>query len=151
LAWIQLLSWTAVTPEQLDFVAGLLDGSVVVPGLAVDTELRWSLLRRLAVMGRAGDAEIDAELATDPTDARRRQGGPSRASIPDAEHKAAAWQLITRSQELGHEGVMAVASGFGQPEHAELLTPYVDAYFEVLPEIWATRGDHIKRLLADSL
>jgi aminopeptidase N len=138
-------------PEQLDFVAGLLDGSQVVPGLAVDTELRWALLRRHAAMGRAGDAEIDAELATDPTDAGRRHAEASRASIPDAEHKAAAWQLITHAHELGHEGVRAVASGFGQPEHAELLTPYVGAYFEVLPEIWESRGDHIKRLLADSL
>jgi aminopeptidase N len=151
LAWMQLLGWTAVTPEQLDFVAGLLDGNVVVPGLAVDTELRWTLLRRLAVMGRAGDAEIDAELASDPTDAGRRHAAACRASIPDAEHKAAAWELVTHSQELGHEGVMAVASGFGQPEHAELLAPYVDAYFEVLPEIWETRGDHVKRLLGDGL
>ena len=151
LAWMQLLGWTAVTPEQLDFVAGLLNGNVVVPGLAVDTELRWALLRRLAAMGRAGDAEIDAELALDPTDAGRRHAAASRASIPDAAHKAEAWQLIARSQELGHEGVMAVAAGFGQPEHAELLAPYVDEYFEVLPEIWETRGDHIKRLLGDGL
>ncbi len=151
LAWVQLLSWTAVAPEQLDFVAGLLDGSVLVPGLAVDTELRWALLRRLAATGRAGDAEIDAELAGDPTDAGRRHAAASRSSIPDADHKAAAWQLLTQSQELGHEGVTAVASGFGQPEHADLLTPYVEAYFEVLPEIWEGRGDHIKRLLADSL
>ena len=51
LAWMQLLGWTAVTPAQLDFLAGLLDGNVVVPGLAVDTELRWALLRRLAAHG----------------------------------------------------------------------------------------------------
>ena len=44
-----------------------------------------------------------------------------------------------------------MAAGFGQPEHAELLAPYVDEYFEVLPEIWETRGDHIKRLLGDGL
>src|SRR5260370_1135105 len=85
-----------------------------------------------------------AWVRTDPTEGGRRHGAARRASIPDAEHKAEAWQLITQSQELGHEGVMAVASGFGQPEHAELLAPYVDAYFEVLPEIWASRGDHIR-------
>jgi aminopeptidase N len=151
LAWAQLLSWTAVTPGQLDFVAGLLDGTEAVPGLAVDTDLRWALLRRLAATGRAADAQIDAELAADATDAGRRYAAASRASIPDAEHKDAAWQLLTQSVELGHEGVMAVASGFGQPEHAALLAPYVDAYFAVLPEIWESRGDHIKRLLADGL
>jgi aminopeptidase N len=151
LAWVQLLGWTAVTPAQLEFLAGILDGNVVVPGLAVDTELRWTLLRRLAVMGRAGDDEIDAEFAADPTDAGRRHAAAARASIPDAAHKAAAWQLITASDELGHEGVAAVAVGFGQPEHADLLAPYVDLYFAALPEIWASRGDHLRRLLGDSL
>jgi len=151
LAWAQLLTWTAVTPEQLDFVAGLLDGTEAVPGLAVDTELRWALLGRLAGTGRAADAQIDAELAADATDAGRRYAAASRASIPDAEHKDAAWQLLTQSVELGHEGVMAVASGFGQPEHAALLAPYADAYFAVLPEIWENRGDHMKRLLANGL
>ena len=101
--------------------------------------------------GASADAEIDAELAADPTDAGRRHAAAGRAAIPDAEHKEAAWQLLTQSVELGHEGVMAVAGGFSQPEHAGLLGPYVDAYFAVLPEIWESRGDHIKRLLADGL
>jgi aminopeptidase N len=151
LAWAQLLAWTAITPEQLDFVAGLLDGSQVLPGLAVDTELRWSLLRRLAASGRAGDTEIDAELANDPTDAGRRHAAGSRAAIPDAAHKAEAWELLARSPELGHEGVVAIAGGFRQPEHAALLGPYVDAYFDVLPDIWANRGEHIRRLIGDGL
>jgi aminopeptidase N len=151
LAWAQLLSWTAVTPEQVDFLAELLAGNAVLPGLVVDTELRWALLRRLAAMGRAGDAEIDAELARDPTDAGRRHAAACRASIPDPEHKDAAWRLLAESGELGHEGVLAVAAAFGQPEHAELLAPYVDAYFAALPEIWETRGDHMKRLLGDTL
>jgi aminopeptidase N len=151
LAWMQLLGWTAVTPEQLDFLAGLLAGRTEVPGLAVDTELRWALLRRLAAMGWAGDADIDAELARDPTDAGRRHAAAARAAIPDPEHKAEAWRLMAETEELGHEGVMAVAAGFGQPEHADLLGPYADAYFEVLPPIWQTRGDHLKRLLSDGL
>ncbi len=151
LAWAQLLGWTATTAGQLDFVAGLLNGTQTVAGLTVDTELRWSLLRRLAATGRAADAEIDAELAGDPTDEGRRHAAAGRASIPDAEHKEAAWQLLTQSAELGHEGVMAVAGGFGQPEHAALLAPYVDAYFAVLPDLWANRGDHMRRVLADGL
>ncbi len=151
LAWMQLLSWTAVTTEQLDFLAGLLAGNGDVPGLAVDTELRWALLRRLAAMGRAGDADIDAELARDPTDAGRRHAVACRASIPDAEHKAEAWRLMAETEELGHEGVLAVAAGFGQPEHADLIAPYADKYFEVLPPIWETRGDHLKRVLGDGL
>ena len=49
-------------------------------GLAVDTELRWQLLHRLVAAGAAGEAEIDAELASDRTDAGERYAhrGPGR-------------------------------------------------------------------------
>jgi aminopeptidase N len=151
LAWAELLAWTAITPEQLDLVAGLLDGTVQLAGLSVDTELRWALLRRLAATGRAGDAQIDAELARDNTDAGRRHAAASRAAIPDAEHKEAAWRLLTESEELGHEGVSAVAANFGRAEHADLLAPYADLYFQVLPTLWESRGDHMKRVLGDAL
>ena len=67
--------------------------------------------------GRAGDAEIDAELDRDATDAGRRHAAACRAAIPDAEHKAAAWRLLAESAELGLEGVVAVARGL-QPARA---------------------------------
>jgi aminopeptidase N len=151
LAWMQLLAWTATTPEQLDLLSGLLDGTAEISGLTVDAELRWSLLRRLAATGRAGDAQIDAELERDATDAGRRHAAACRAAIPDADHKEAAWRLLAESEELGHEGVIAVAASFGRPEHAPLLEPYADAYFQVLPDLWESRGDHMKRVLADGL
>jgi aminopeptidase N len=44
-----------------------------------------------------------------------------------------------------------VAAAFGQPEHARLLGDYVEAYFAALPEIWESRGEHMKRLLGDAL
>ncbi|MGH3410211.1 MAG: aminopeptidase N, partial [Streptosporangiaceae bacterium] len=72
LAWAQLLGWTATSADQLDLIAGLLSGDAAVPGLLVDTGLRWPLLRRLAAAGRADDAAIDAELARDPTPEGRR-------------------------------------------------------------------------------
>jgi aminopeptidase N len=151
LAWAQLVSWTAVTPEQLDLVAGLLHGSVVFPGLTVDTELRWALLRRLAAMGRAADAEIDAELERDNTDAGRRNAAAGRASIPDAAHKAAAWRLVAESTELGLEESVEVARAFNQTEHAQLLAPYAEMYFQQLPDIWAARDGLLRMVLGQSL
>ena len=146
-----LLAWTATTPDQLDLIAGLLDGGTELPGLVVDTGLRWALLRRLAAAGRAGDAEIDAELARDHTDAGRRHALGSRAAIPDAEHKAAAWWLLAETQELGTAGVSDVALGFVLPEHAALLAPYTERYFAVLPEIWPARSEHFRAMLAQAL
>jgi aminopeptidase N len=151
LAWAQLLGWTAITPGQLDLLSGLLDGSAGIPGLAVDAELRWTLLRRLATTGRAGDPEIDAELARDATDSGKRHAAACRAALPDAEHKAAAWALLAESEELGVEGVIEVARGFTQPEHASLLAPYTQRYFEVLPEIWSSRGERFRMLLGQLL
>ena len=151
LTWAQLLSWTAVTAEQLDLLAGLLDGSAVVPGLAVDTDLRWALLRRLASTGRAGDAQIDAELERDATDAGARHAAACRAAIPDAPHKAAAWALLTESDELGIEGTVEVALAFNQAEHAALLAEYTDLFFGQLPQIWASLNDPIKLVFGQVL
>jgi aminopeptidase N len=146
LAWAQLLGWTAVTPEQLDLLTGLLDGSAEIPGLAVDAELRWTLLERLAVTGRAGDAEIDAELERDATETGRRHAAASRAAVPDEGHKAAAWALLTESEDLGVDGANEVARGFTQPEHAVLLAPYADRYLEIMPTVWSSRGAHFSRI-----
>jgi aminopeptidase N len=151
LAWAQLLSSTAITAEQLDLVAGLLDGNVEVPGLAIDTDLRWALLRRLAATGRATDARIDAELDRDATDAGRRHAAACRAAIPDAEHKAAAWRLITESEDLGIEGTVEVGLAFNQAEHAQLLTEYAEGFFEQLPRIWASRSDAVRLVFGQVL
>jgi aminopeptidase N len=147
LAWAQLLGWTATTPDQLDLIAGLLDGSAEVPGLVVDTELRWALLERLATVGRAGDEQIDAELERDATDAGRRHAAAARAAVPDAAHKEAAWALLAESDDLGVEGVIEVSRGFNQSEHAELLGPYTERYLATLPAIWSSRGEFFRPIL----
>jgi aminopeptidase N len=144
LAWAQLLASTATADDQLDLVAGLLDGTTSMPGLAVDTDLRWGLLGRLAATGRAGDAEIDAEVLRDPTDAGRRHAAACRASIPDAARKAAAWQLLTEDADVAVDTMTEVASAFNRPEQSSLLAPYAERYLEVLPRIWSTRGEHFR-------
>ncbi len=151
LAWAQLLSWTATAPDQLDLLAALLDGGAGVPGLTVDAELRWAILRRLATTGRAGDEQIDAELQRDPTDAGRRHWAACRAAIGDAGHKAAAWQLLTETTDLGTQGIAEVARSLIQPEHAGLLGPYVQRYFDVLPGIWSSRSEHARARLSEQL
>jgi aminopeptidase N len=151
LAAAGLLGWTATAPDQLELVAGLLDGSAAVGGLTVDTELRWSLLQRLAAAGRAGDAAIDAELARDATDAGRRHAAACRAAIGDSEHKEAAWLLLTGG-ELGVESLIAVARGFLQPEQADLLAPYPSRYLTTMAQMWASDSSgHLRVLLGELL
>jgi aminopeptidase N len=150
LTWTQLVAGLATTPEQIAYAKGLLSGEIELPGLTVDTDLRWTLVARLAAVGAIGDAEIDAELARDATDQGRNHALGARAAIPDAAHKAEAWRLLTET-ELGPEGVMSLANGFGIGEHGELTAGYVDAYFEVLPKLWAERPEQMRKLLVAQL
>jgi len=147
----QVLACTAVTAGQLDLLAGILDGTAGVPGLAADAELRWALLLRLASTGRAAYARIDTELERDPSDQGRRQALACRAAMPDASHKAEAWRLLTASDELGIDDLMVVAPAFSQGDHARLLAPYAAEYFTRMPAIWAARGRAVGSLLGKAL
>jgi aminopeptidase N len=150
LTWAQLVAGLATTPEQVAYAKGLLSGETELPGLTVDTELRWALVRRLASLGELGDAEIDAELERDATDQGRNHALGARAAIPDAAHKAEAWRLLTET-ELGPEGVISLSEGFGIGEQADLTKGYVDAYFAVLPRLWAERPEQMRSLLVARL
>ncbi|GAA3102364.1 hypothetical protein GCM10020254_54940 [Streptomyces goshikiensis] len=82
LAWARAFAATARTEEQLAYLSGLLDGSVVIEGLVVDTELRWAFLERLAATGVADEPVIAAELERDPTAAGERHAATARAAFP---------------------------------------------------------------------
>jgi aminopeptidase N len=135
LAYAQAFAQVAVSPEDLALLAGLLDGSVAIEGLAVDTELRWAFLRRLVTRGAAGEPQIEAELARDPTDAGERRAAACRAAVPTPAAKQAAWDLII-SGTLPNAMFRAVLSGFADPEHVELLRPYHQRYFQEVTRIW---------------
>src|SRR5690606_27715273 len=78
----------------LDDVAALLDGSLAPEGLSVDQDLRWSLITSLAAAGRAGDAEIDAELERDNTISGKESAAAARVAQPTVAAKAAGWAAI---------------------------------------------------------
>jgi aminopeptidase N len=139
LAWVRALASLASTDEQVGLISGLLDGSRVLDGLAVDDELRWSLLGRLVVLGTAGLDEIDAELERDPTAAGQRHAAACRAARPLPEAKAEAWAQVVESDELPNAVQAAVISGFVNAEQTDLLADYVEPYFAAIGDIWATR------------
>ncbi|MFI1201939.1 aminopeptidase N [Streptomyces sp. BHT-5-2] len=140
LAWARAFAASARTGEQLDLLAGLLDGTQEIPGLAVDTELRWALLERLAATGRADEPEIAAELERDATSAGERHAATARAARPTAEAKAAAWASVVESDKLPNAVQEAVIAGFVQPDQRELLAPYTAKYFEAVKDVWESRS-----------
>ena len=137
LAYVRAFAGVAVTADDLALLAGLLDGSVVLDGLVVDTDLRWSLLGRLVSRdyGSFGTAEIDAELARDATDAGERNAAACRAAIPTAEAKREAWDTMTGGEQP-LATFRAMLSGFADPDRPELMEPYREKFFAVVGDVW---------------
>ncbi|HEY8985188.1 MAG TPA: aminopeptidase N [Streptomyces sp.] len=151
LAWARAFAATARTDSELALLEGLLDGSSVVDGLAVDTDLRWAFVQRLAATGRFGEAEIDAEHERDKTAAGEQHALTARASRPTAEAKAAAWSSVIDSSDLPNALQEAVIGGFVQTDQRELLAPYTEKYFAVVKSIWESRSHEIAQQVAVGL
>ncbi|MCA2203458.1 aminopeptidase N [Streptomyces griseoincarnatus] len=151
LAWARAFAATARTPEQLDLLEALLAGTQTVEGLAVDTELRWTFVQRLAAVGRFDEAEIAAEYERDRTAAGERHAATARAARPTEEAKAEAWASVVESDKLPNAVQEAVIAGFVQADQRELLAPYTDKYFEALADVWASRSHEMAQQIAVGL
>ncbi|SFS94381.1 aminopeptidase N [Saccharopolyspora flava] len=140
LAFVNSLTGSVLADEQVAELRGWLDGSAPLPGLTVDTDLRWGLLQALVAHGAAGEAEIDAELEADQTATGRRRAERARALIPTAESKEKAWQRAVHDDQLPNAVSDAIIAGFQHPAQRELLAPYVQRYFESIDEVWSRRS-----------
>lgn len=148
---VKAFALRASTPEQLDAVAALLDGGTRLDGLSIDTDLRWELLTSLVTGGRAGAAEIDAQLEADPTATGQRAAAAARAAIPTADAKAAAWAAVVESDALPNALQAATIGGFGRVHDRALLRPYVAPYFEVLETVWAGKTNEMAQNIVTGL
>ncbi|HEX8374692.1 MAG TPA: ERAP1-like C-terminal domain-containing protein, partial [Geminicoccaceae bacterium] len=127
---------------------GWLSGRDVPAGLAVDTDLRWRAVHRLAVLGEAGPGDIIEELLRDRSAAGEQWAARCRAARPDAAAKQAAWDAFIADESLSNRLVEANAQGFWQPEQIELTRPYVERYFEDMPEMARRRSTWIAERVA---
>jgi aminopeptidase N len=133
-------------PGDVSTVKGWLAGRVApVP---MDADLRWLALTRLAVLGEIGAAEIEAELRSDRTAAGEQHAARALAARPDPAAKAEAWRLITRDTERSNRLILATAEGFWQPYGSTAAEPYVERYFEDMPEMAGRRTQEITEPIA---
>ena len=117
LAYVRSFSGVATSEADLSFLSGLLDGTTVLDGLAVDTDLRWTLLRRLVSRGVLVEEAIDAELSADATDAGERQAAACRAAVPSVNGKRETWETLTEGK-LTIAMFRATLAGFADPDQA---------------------------------
>ena len=148
LCWAQ--GWVSATRD-LTALRALADGSDRPRDLAMDVELRWHVVRRLAVIGALTDDDIATELAADDTAAGARHADTARAARPDPAAKERAWQEVTTNRSISNHQSDAIALGFWQPDQVDLCRPYVQRYFAEIRDVWSQRSPHVARILATRL
>ncbi|CAM3386614.1 aminopeptidase N [Nocardioides dubius] len=119
----------------------ILDGTLVVEGLSVDQDLRWTLISGLARNDRAGTRIAD-ELAADNTISGKEHAAAARALQPTAEAKAEAWEAGFVRTDTPNETHRSIILAFAPSGQDAVLAPYVDRYLEAADTLWEHLGTH---------
>jgi aminopeptidase N len=159
LAFVNAVCTSVLTERHLSLLGDLLDGDPAehgLPGLQVDTDLRWRIVTALAAGGRI-DAEgpntpfIDAEAKRDPTAAGRRHAAAAAAARPQAEVKARAWREVIEDDTLPNITARAIIGGWNQPGQRALLLPYTQRYFDAAAAVWDRRSSEVAQTVVVGL
>jgi aminopeptidase N len=159
LAFVNALCTSALSLRHTAVLAALLDTDPTelgLPGLAVDTDLRWRLVTALAAGGDIDENGtetpfIDAEAQRDPTAAGRRNAAAASAARPQAAVKEAAWQQVIEDDTIANVTTRAIVTGFVQPGQAALLAPFTAKYFAVIAKVWERRSSEVAQTVVIGL
>jgi len=159
LAYVNALCTSALSLRHTAVLAALLDtdpAELELPGLTVDTDLRWRIVTALAAGGDVDEHGtdtpfIDAEAQRDPTAAGRRNAAAASAARPQAAVKEAAWQQVVEDDTLANITTRAIVTGFVQPGQAALLKPFGEKYFEAIPQLWERRSSEVAQTVVIGL
>ncbi|MGW6006975.1 aminopeptidase N [Oerskovia enterophila] len=149
--FVKFFAHLASTPAHADALRGLLDGTVTLEGLEIDTDLRWEILEGLVLLGRADQAEVDAALAQDHTATGQQSAARATATAPTTDAKLAAFASLVDSDEAPNAIVRATTQGFQHVNDPAVLAPLVEKYFASLTTLWAERSYHIAETLVVGL
>jgi len=127
----------AHTAEQTAKIRELLNGGV--PGLKVDTDLRWYFLIALTERGATTRGELDAELAKDNTTTGNIAFETCLAAMPNHEAKAYAFNKML-NEDIVTSMRSALVAGFQRPIQRDLLEPFVNLYFDNLISAWESKS-----------
>ena len=167
--WAANTGWPAfsdrlvLSDSHLTLLADLLDHDPAeygLPGLQVDTDLRWRIVTALAAGGRIdagvdpGGPQtpfIDAERTRDATAAGRRHAAAASAARPQAEVKHRAWREVIEDDTLANITARSIITGFVQPGQSGLLAPYTKQYFDTISAVWERRSSEVAQTVVVGL
>ncbi|MEE3755097.1 aminopeptidase N [Mycobacterium intracellulare] len=159
LAFVNTLCSSVLSTRHVVALADLLDRSPAdlgLPGLEIDTDLRWRIVTALATAGEI-DAEgpatpfIDAEVQRDPTAAGKRHGAQAATARPQLQVKEAAWTTVVEDDTLANITARAIIAGIAPPAQHELLKPFTTRYFEAISGVWARRSSEVAQTVVIGL
>jgi aminopeptidase N len=159
LAFVNALCTSVLGGHHLVLLADLLGHDPAdhgLPGLAVDTDLRWRIVTALAAGGRI-DTDgvespfIDAELTRDPTAAGRRHAAAASAARPQADVKHRAWREVIEDDTLANITARSIITGFVHPGQSEVLAPYTKQYFDTISAVWERRSSEVAQTVVIGL
>jgi aminopeptidase N len=139
---VKFFAHVASTPAHVETLSGLLDGSVGLDGLTLDTDLRWELLEGLVLNGAAGDQEIDEMLAADNTATGRQAAARARAAKPTVEGKLAALSSVVDA-DVPNAIIRNTGLGFVHVNDPAALADVVQPYLDAVLKVWNERSYHI--------
>ena len=145
--FVKFFAQIASIGDHVSALRGLLDGTVVLKGLEIDTDLGWELLEGLVLNGAATPADIDAALEKDNTANGQQAAARARATFADAKTKLAAFASLVDSAELPNAIVRNTALGYQHVNNPASLEPVVEKYFAALNDLWTSRSYHIAETL----
>jgi aminopeptidase N len=131
----------AATSDDTGLLQRWARGEDLPEGMASDTDLRWLVLRNLAASGTIGEPEIDAALDLDRTLQGSLQALRAKASRPDAESKAWAWDQLTGERGRSNYEMNELAAGFWTARDLDVVRPYVERYFTDVPAMAGRVGE----------
>jgi aminopeptidase N len=159
LAFVNALCTSELSMRHVAVLATLLDNEpaeVNMPGLVIDTDLRWRIVTALAASGDL-DSDgvetpfIDAEAQSDNTAAGKRHAAAASAARPQAAVKDAAWTRVIEDDTLANITGRAIIGGIVQPGQSELLLPFTERYFETIAQVWERRSSEVAQTVVVGL
>ncbi|WP_187344454.1 ERAP1-like C-terminal domain-containing protein, partial [Aldersonia kunmingensis] len=159
LAFVNALTSSVLAAWHTEVLQELLDAdpaTVGLPGLVVDTDLRWRIVAALAAAGEI-DADglekpfIDAELARDNTAAGKRMAASAATTRPQAVVKEDAWNTVMDDDSVANITARAIVGGFAPQGQGELLEGFLPRYFDAIPGIWERRSSEVAQTVVIGL
>jgi aminopeptidase N len=138
--FVKFFANIASTDDHATTLQALLDGSLRLDGLEIDTDLSWELLEGLVLTGRAGEREIAAALEKDNTANGQQAAARARATIPTADGKRAALETALTDDAIPNTVLRNMGIGFQHFTEPAAFADLVEPYFENLTRIWKERS-----------